>query len=31
VETSEGTGVARVTILDPELFKGKEVLLAVGG
>ncbi len=31
VETSEDTGVARVTILDPELFKGKEVLLAVGG
>jgi len=31
VETSEGTGAARVTILDPELFKGKEVLLAVGG
>ena len=31
VEMSEGTGVARVTILDPELFKGKEVLLAVGG
>lgn len=31
VETSEGTGNARVVILDPDLFKGKEVLLAVGG
>ncbi len=31
VDVPEGSGVARVTILDPELFKGKEVLLAVGG
>jgi predicted nucleic acid-binding Zn-ribbon protein len=31
VETSEATGTAKVTILDPELFKGKEVLVAVGG
>jgi hypothetical protein len=31
IETSEGSGVARIVILDLELFKGKEVLLAVGG
>jgi len=31
VETSEGTGSARVVILDSNLFRGKEVLLAVGG
>ena len=31
IETSDGSGVARIVILDPELFKGKEVLLAVGG
>jgi len=31
VETSEATGTAKVTILDPELFKGKEVLVSVGG
>lgn len=31
VETSDGTGSAKVVILDPDLFKGKEVLLAVGG
>lgn len=31
VETSEDSGVARIVILDPDLFKGKEVLLAVGG
>jgi len=31
VETSEDSGVATVTILDTELFKGKEVLFAVGG
>ena len=31
IETSEDSGVAKITILDPELFKGKEVLLAVGG
>ena len=31
VETSEATGTAKVTILDPDLFKGKEVLVSVGG
>jgi hypothetical protein len=31
IETSEDSGVAKIVILDPELFKGKEVLLAVGG
>jgi hypothetical protein len=31
VETSKTSGVATVTILDPELFKGKEVVFAVGG
>jgi hypothetical protein len=31
VETSEGTGNARVVILDSNMFRGKEVLLAVGG
>jgi hypothetical protein len=31
VETSEETGDARLVILDPPLFKGKEVLIAVGG
>ncbi len=31
VETSEDTGSARVVILDSNLFRGKEVLLAVGG
>jgi hypothetical protein len=31
IETSENSGVARIVILDPELFKGKEVLLAIGG
>ncbi len=31
IETSEGSGVAKIVILDPELFKGKEVLVAVGG
>lgn len=31
IETSEDSGVAKVVILDPELFKGKEVLLAIGG
>jgi hypothetical protein len=31
IETSEHSGVARIVILDPELFKGKEVLLAIGG
>lgn len=31
VETSKTSGVAKVSILDPELFKGKEIVLAVGG
>jgi hypothetical protein len=32
IETSDDSGgVAKIVILDPELFKGKEVLLAVGG
>jgi len=31
VETSEETGDARLVILDPDLFRGREVLLAVGG
>jgi hypothetical protein len=31
VETSEDSGVAKITILDTDLFKGKEVLFAVGG
>lgn len=31
VETSEETGNARLVILDPDLFRGREVLLAVGG
>lgn len=31
VETSEATGTAKVVILDPDLFKGKEVLVSVGG
>ncbi len=31
VETSKTSGVATITILDPELFKGKEVVFAVGG
>ena len=31
VETSEETGTARLLILDPDLFRGREVLLAVGG
>jgi len=31
IETYADSGIARVFILDPELFKGKEVLLAVGG
>jgi len=31
IETSEGSGVAKIVILDTELFKGKEVLVAVGG
>jgi hypothetical protein len=31
IETSKTSGVAKVTILDPELFKGKEIVLAVGG
>ena len=31
VETSEGSGSARLVILDPDLFRGREVLLSVGG
>ena len=31
VETSEDHRSARVVILDPKIFKGKEILLAVGG
>jgi len=31
IETSEDSGVAKIVILDPDLFKGKEVLFAVGG
>jgi uncharacterized protein YceH (UPF0502 family) len=31
IETSEETGDARVVILDPSLFRGREVLIAVGG
>ena len=31
VETSEDLSSARVVFLDPEVFKGKEVLLAIGG
>lgn len=31
VETSKDSGIAKVTILDPDLFKGKEIVFAVGG
>ncbi len=31
VETTDDHSGARVVILDPEIFKGKEVLLAIGG
>ena len=31
IETSDDSGVATVVILDPDLFKGKQVLFAVGG
>jgi hypothetical protein len=31
IETSEDFRSARVVILDPDVFKGKEVLLAIGG
>ena len=31
VETSQDASSARVVILDPDLFRGKEVVLAVGG
>ena len=31
VETSEETGTARLVILDPDIFRGREVLLSVGG
>lgn len=31
IETSEDHSRARVVIHDPEVFKGKEVVLAIGG
>jgi hypothetical protein len=31
VETAEDFSSARLVILDPELFRGKEILLAIGG
>jgi hypothetical protein len=31
VETSKETGDARLVILDPDIFRGREVLLAIGG
>jgi len=31
IETSEDYTSARLVILDPEVFKGKEILLAIGG
>ena len=31
IETADDHSSARVVILDPDLFKGKEVLLAIGG
>jgi hypothetical protein len=31
VETSDESGGAKLVILDPDLFRGREVLLAVGG
>jgi len=31
IETSDGTGDAHLVILDPDLFRGREVLLSVGG
>jgi hypothetical protein len=31
VETAEDSSSAKVVILDPDVFKGKEVLLAIGG
>jgi len=31
IETTEDSSTARIVILDPEVFKGKEVLLAIGG
>lgn len=31
IETSEDNGSAKLVILDPEIFRGREVLLAVGG
>ena len=31
IETAEDFSSARVVILDPDVFKGKEVLLAIGG
>jgi hypothetical protein len=31
IETTEDSSSAKVVILDPEVFRGKEVLLAIGG
>ena len=31
VEMGDGNGDARLVILDPDLFRGREVLLSVGG
>ena len=31
VETSDETGRAKLVILDPDLFRGREVLVAIGG
>lgn len=31
IETSDDTGRAKLTILDPDLFRGREVLVAIGG
>ena len=31
IQTAEDFTSARVVILDPEIFKGKEVVLALGG
>jgi len=31
VETSDETGRAKLVILDPDLFRGREVLVSIGG
>ena len=31
IETADDHSSARVVILDPDVFKGKEVVLAIGG